>query len=97
MRARKARCFHVPRFAILCGTACVLVLVHPQKRLIVSAAAFVFDWNSSIGVALLWVSVVKIAKEYVELIVKDVLLGKHVIDESFVAFEKFTWARSSCV
>jgi L-serine deaminase len=43
MRAREARCFDISGIAISCGAANILVLVHPEEWLVVSAAALVLD------------------------------------------------------
>lgn len=101
MRAREAGCFDISGIAISCGAANVLVLVHPEEWLVMSAAALVLDWHSSVGIALFRISVVKVrlaisaGPESVVLRVEDVLLGKHVVDEFLVAFHQLSWARTS--
>jgi len=77
----------------------VLVKTDPVVRSVVASAALVLDWDTAVGGAVVWVSVVEavVGPESVVVVVENIDRLESIRSELEIALEKFLLARSSFV
>lgn len=81
---------------ITISAALVLVKTDPVVGSIVASAAHVLDWDTAVGRAVVWVSVVKakfsLGPESVEVAVENVKRVESILSELDIALEEFLFA-----